>query len=185
MLRPPVRRKCLCCSKLFVPDPRTAQRQRFCSAPACRQASKAASQKRWLRKDGNGDYFRGANEVARVQRWRQAHPGYWKTKRVQKRTTQPIDNQPPEPSHSSCNAPASPLPPLQDECLAQHPVIVGLVSMITGHALQEQIAATTHRLFLHGREILGNPAPVFSRQHPHDSQASPAAGTAAPNPANL
>ena len=37
------RRKCRCCNHLFVPDPRTADRQRYCSAPACRHASKAAT----------------------------------------------------------------------------------------------------------------------------------------------
>lgn len=59
MSRAPRRRKCLCCSKFFFPDPRTAGRQRYCSKPDCRQSSKAASQRRWLSKDGNGDVFRG------------------------------------------------------------------------------------------------------------------------------
>ena len=41
---PQTRRKCRCCTKFFVPDARTQDRQRYCSTPACRQASKAASQ---------------------------------------------------------------------------------------------------------------------------------------------
>jgi len=44
---------------LFVSDPRTADRQHYCSQPAYRQASKAASQRHWLSKNGNGDCFRG------------------------------------------------------------------------------------------------------------------------------
>jgi len=179
------RRNCQCCRMLFFPDPRAAHRQRYCSKPECRRASKAASQKRWSRKNGNGDYFRGPDQVARVQRWRRDHPGYWKSKKAQKSMGQVPDNQSPEPFQSSCNAPPSPLPPLQDQCLSQNPVIVGLISMITGYALQEQIAATTQRLFLHGREILGNSAPDSSQAHPHDSQTSPAARPAASGSSNL
>ena len=37
------RRKCKCCLKLFRPDPRNRHHQRYCSVPACRAASKAAS----------------------------------------------------------------------------------------------------------------------------------------------
>ena len=44
------RRKCLNCGQLFRPDPRSARHQRYCSTPACRNASKAASQARWLSK---------------------------------------------------------------------------------------------------------------------------------------
>jgi hypothetical protein len=78
MSRPQNRRKCLCCSEFFIPDPRTADRQHYCSKPGCRQASKAASQRRWLTKNGNGDYFRGPDAVSRVQAWRKSHPGYWR-----------------------------------------------------------------------------------------------------------
>jgi hypothetical protein len=59
------RRKCKCCLKLFRPDPRHRRHQRYCSAPACRAASKTASQARWLAKPENQSYFRGAVNVAR------------------------------------------------------------------------------------------------------------------------
>ena len=41
------RRKCLTCGQLFRPDPRKLRYPRYCSTPACRKASKAASQVRW------------------------------------------------------------------------------------------------------------------------------------------
>ena len=44
------RRKCRNCGQLFRPDPRNVRHQRYCSASACRRASKAASQRRWLSK---------------------------------------------------------------------------------------------------------------------------------------
>jgi hypothetical protein len=72
------RRKCLHCGELFHPDARNAHHQRYCAEPACRRASKAASQRRWLSKVANRDYFRGAANVERVRAWRAEHPGYWR-----------------------------------------------------------------------------------------------------------
>src|SRR4030081_690110 len=69
------RHKCKCCLKLFRPDPRNRRHQRYCSATACRAASKAASQARWLSTPENEGYFRGPANVARVQAWRSRHPG--------------------------------------------------------------------------------------------------------------
>jgi hypothetical protein len=60
------RRKCKCGLKLFRPEPRNCRHQRYCSAPACRSASKTASQARSLAKPENQSYFRGAVNVARV-----------------------------------------------------------------------------------------------------------------------
>ncbi len=70
-------RKCLYCKRLFDPDYRNRTRQKYCSAPECRQASKRASQARWLSQLANRDYFRDAHNTERVRQWR-AHPGYWK-----------------------------------------------------------------------------------------------------------
>jgi hypothetical protein len=78
MRRPLTKRKCKHCQTFFTPDPRSAKRQRYCAQPACRQASKAASQHRWLQKPGNRDYFTGPTHVERVRQWRRAHPGYWR-----------------------------------------------------------------------------------------------------------
>ena len=72
--------KCLNCHELFVPDARNAKRQKYCRKPDCRKASKQASQRRWLSKPENRDYFRGPEHVKRVQEWRKAHPGYWHSK---------------------------------------------------------------------------------------------------------
>ncbi len=74
------KRKCPCCGVFFTPDHRNRRRQRYCSKPECRKAAKAASQKRWLNKPENRDYFRGPHNVHRVQEWRKAHPGYYRKK---------------------------------------------------------------------------------------------------------
>ena len=51
------RRKCWHCGDLFHPDPCNRYHQKCCSEPACRKASKAASQRRWLAKPRHRDYF--------------------------------------------------------------------------------------------------------------------------------
>ena len=184
----PRRRKCRCCNEFFFPDYRNRDRQHYCGQPACRQASKQASQRRWCRKPANRDYFCGAREVARVQAWRQAHPGYWKRKVPRSGSTQVVAPQQVNPVQSSCNVPGSSLGTLQDFCLPQHPGFIGLISLITGRTLQEDIVATARRVVEQGQNILGlrlpeqrNPIPV-----PVDDRQTPvASGSAAASPAEL
>ena len=159
MSHSPTRRKCRCCSTFFTPDPRTGDRQRYCFQTACRQASKQASQQRWVSQHGNGDHFRGPDEVRRVQRWRQSHPGYWKKKAPASQGTQPVEGKRVNPDQSSRNVPRALPGTLQDDCLAQNPAFIGLISMVTGSTLQEDIAATTRQLLLRGRNILGGGLP--------------------------
>jgi hypothetical protein len=71
------------CGELFHPDARNAHHQRYCAKDACRRASKAASQRRWLAKAANRDYFRGPTNVERVRAWREAHPDYGRRRRAQ------------------------------------------------------------------------------------------------------
>lgn len=155
MSRQQTRRKCRCCTRFFIPDPRNQTRQQYCPQPACRQASKAASQRRWLSKAANSDYFRGAEQVRRVQLWRKSHPGYWRKKDPSSQGTQAVESQSANLSQGSCNVPRGLPGTLQDFCLAQDPAFVGLISMVTGSTLQEDIAATARQLLLRGRNILG------------------------------
>ena len=78
MRRPLSKPKGQHCKTFFDPAPRSAGRQRYCSQPACRKASKAASQRRWLQQPHNRDYFSGPAHVERVRQWRKDHPGYWR-----------------------------------------------------------------------------------------------------------
>ena len=121
MSRSQNRCKCRCCNQLFVPDPRTGDRQRYWSKAACRQASKAASQRRWLSKNGNGDYFRGQEAVRRVQEWRKSHPGYWKKRKSSSQDIQVVDHQASKPDQSSCNVPRGLPVTLQEDCLTRDP----------------------------------------------------------------
>jgi hypothetical protein len=149
------RRKCRCCKIFFRPDYRNRNHQQYCSAPACRQASKEASQRRWRRTSFGRGYFRGDEEVRRVKEWRRAHPGYWKKQKSRWQRDQPPDSQGVSPEQRSRNVPPSDLRTLQDFCLTQDPAFVGLISMVTGSTLQEDIATTARNLLLRGQNILG------------------------------
>ncbi len=45
------RRRCVCCKRLFRPDPRLGPHQRTCGAPACQRERHAASCRRWRRRN--------------------------------------------------------------------------------------------------------------------------------------
>lgn len=153
------RRKCRCCRIFFRPDYRNGRHQRYCSAPACRPASKVASQRRWAQQFSNRSHFRGQSEVQRVQEWRREHPGYWRKQKSASHRSQPADPQPVNPEQRSRNVPHSDLSTLQEICLTQHPAFVGLISMVIGSTLQEDIALTASKLLLRGQNILGLKTP--------------------------
>lgn len=130
------RRRCRNCRDLFRPDPRNLRHQRYCAQPACRRASKAQSQRRWLAKPGNADYFRSAENVERVRAWRAAHPGYWRRaggsecSALQEHSlTQAVDVI--EETGTLTN------PALQELLPANSLVLLGLIAHLTGAALQE------------------------------------------------
>ena len=154
-MKPRRRRKCLHCLGLFRPDPRNLRHQRYCSSPECRQASKTASQRRWLNKGENRDYFRGALNVQRVQAWRAAHPGYSKRIASQDNSALQEDSlaQTIEVKGKSGDLAAT---ALQDLLLAQPLVLIGLIAHLTNTALQEDIAQTGRRLQQLGQDIVFN-----------------------------
>jgi len=151
----PSRRTCRCCRIFFRPDYRNGHHQEYCSAPACRQASKVASQRRWAHQFCNRSHFRGEREVQRVQEWRREHPGYWKKQKPASQKAQAADHQAINPEQRSRNVPRSDLRTLQDLCFTEHPAFVGLISMVTGSTLQEDIELTTRNLLIRGQNILG------------------------------
>jgi hypothetical protein len=143
------RRKCHHCGKLFSPDPRNTTRQRYCSQPACRKASKVSSQKRWLQEPENQDYFSGPQNVERVQHWRKEHPGYWRRKPSALQDS--LIGQAPE---NNDNKGGFVPDALQDPLMLQPSVFIGLISQLTGYALQEDIVRVARRLQQLGNDIL-------------------------------
>lgn len=148
--------KCLSCKKLFRADPRNARHQKYCSEPSCRKASKAASRCAWLAKPDNQDYFRGPENVVRVQAWRASHPEYWRRPAGQ-RAQKPIalqdlcHTQAVEIAEDSKSMSQS---ALQDLLLDQPAVLIGFIAQFTGSALQDDIVRSTRRLVELGQDIL-------------------------------
>jgi hypothetical protein len=147
------RRKCQHCKEFYLPDRRNLDHQRYCSNAACRKQSKAESQRRWAQKPDNQNYFSGPQNSLRVKEWRKGNPGYWRKK------SSPLQ----EPLQDLCRAQVAQdeevktieiSDALQDVLVMQPAVMVGLISMMTGSALQEDIGATTRALLSKGQDIL-------------------------------
>ncbi len=79
------KRRCLCCSNLFRPDPRVRSRQKVCRKPECQAKRKKQGQRQWSAK--NKDYWlrRGDGEAQKALRsknasymraYRASHPEY-------------------------------------------------------------------------------------------------------------
>jgi hypothetical protein len=175
------RKKCKNCHELFVPDYRNANRQRYCSTPACQKASKAASQRKWLQKPENRDHFRGSINVKRVQQWRDAHPGYWRRK-VKTSADALQDACIAEPIENNENKSDFAVDALQDSFIAQPAVLVGLIAQFTGCALQDDIAMAARRMQRLGSDIL-NPFPKGDRHG--KTPYLPGAGTENPQAVQL
>lgn len=176
----PRKRKCLHCKTFYHPDHRNVTRQRYCSKPACRKVSKTESQRRWLQKPENRDHFKGPEHVERVRQWRLEHPGYWRRKPPEVHETsdalqETLTSQGHENQFLETVLPTGQHDALQDSFFVQPAVFIGLISHLTGFALQEDIAATLRRLQQLGGDILGHsPHPQGGAQ---DAQATPVVGS--------
>ena len=148
------KRKCLWCHEFYDPDPRNLRHQRYCSKPACRKESKAQSQRRWQQKPENQNYFRSPENSQRVKEWRKRNAGY---RRKKKSSGQAVLQEVLrlQVAHNEDVNPEKTVDVLQDLLLMQPTVVVGLISMMTGSVLQEDIVSTVGVLVRKGRDILG------------------------------
>jgi len=153
--------KCLNCKDFFIPEACNRAKQNYCCKEACRKKSKAASQRAWLSKPGNADWWKGEANVFRMQEWRRAHPGYSRRRGPRRRVAlqvllnpQPTPPQPPVPLDAAVALQEVSVA-LQDDWKLQPPVVVGLIAHLTGLALQEDIAPMLRAMHSHGRAILG------------------------------
>ncbi len=162
----PGTRKCLNCQTFFAPEPRSKGRQRYCSAPACRKASKLASQKKWLEKPQNQNYFRGPENVLRVQQWRAKNPGYAKKPRFRPGSETPLqDTLTAQPIEIQGKKNDLRQEALQELLVAQPIVLIGLIAHLTGSALQDDIVTTGRKLRQLGEDCLTPPNPEEGRRH--------------------
>lgn len=184
-------RTCCHCGDWFRPHPRNAYHQRYCSKPECRRASKRRSQRKWRGK--NPDYFHGPEHVKRVQAWRRAHPEYWKRPGSRAKRGKPdalqdlliLQGRDREGVATFRDCLFQEISrPLQDLLNAQCHALVGVVALITGGALQEDIGPVLATCYERGQRI-GGAVPWMQRQEVADERskctepATAAAGAAA------
>lgn len=175
------KKKCRHCGILFRPDSRNHKKQRYCSKSACRKASKAESQQKWVQE--NPDYFRSSQNVFRVQQWRKKHPGYSKRKQdmfaLQKSTDALQDLltvKDEEKQHlKGCLVTST----LQDLLLAQPTVLIGLIAHLTGYALQDDIASSVACMLKLGKDILNSSS--FNQGGSYDAKTSHLSGESPPS----
>lgn len=162
-MHPVGERKCLHCEEFFTPDARNRKRQHYCAQEPCRRASKAASQRRWLSRPQNTDYFRDVDNAARARAWQAAHPGYWKKRRKRPDVVLQDDCRP-QPAETQQVAASDGGAVLQDDWQRQPPLVIGLIAHLAGFTLQEDIATMTGRLIAKGHAVLGaSPGLAFPR----------------------
>jgi len=146
-MKRPSPHKCLHCKKFFLSDPRNGRRQKYCSEEVCQQASRRVAQAKWRASSKGRDYFKGEVHVRRVQDWRR--------KRQEQARGQEVllqdycASEVTEGQEDKCKAVV-----LQDYCLERDPLIIGLISQISG-VLQDDIEPTIKRLHSQGQMILG------------------------------
>lgn len=150
-------RKCLHCHTYFKPNPRSKGRQKFCSTSECLKASKTASQKKWLQKPQNKNYFRGPENVQRVQQWRSVNPKYWKTVHQSLGDRLPLqDALIAQPTDIKGKTGVLNANTLQDVLMAQPTVLIGLIAHLTGSTLQDDIVESGLKLRELGEDLLHN-----------------------------
>jgi len=158
------KRKCKNCHKLFLPDSRNKAKQKYCSQARCQKASKADSQKRWLQKNENRDYFKGEDNVKRVQEWREKNPGYWRREKNALQDDLPVKTPVDQADTTRLTEPA-----LQDLLTAQSAVLVGLIATFTGDTLQDHIASTARNMQQLGNDIMQSSTHIFQGGN-HDNK---------------
>ncbi len=90
----------------------------------------------------------GKQKIAELD-WQKGHLGYWKnTNRWRKRTLQDACSE--QVPLKLEVTPGSPTRTLQDLCSMQTPLFVGLIAMLAGSTLQDDIATTTRQLVAKG-----------------------------------
>jgi hypothetical protein len=183
-MRGPAKRKCLCCQEFYRPDHRNLRHQRYCSKAACRKESKAQSQHRWQQRPENQNYFRGPENCQRVKDWRKRHRGYWRKKKASVQVPLQEDCQEQVPPSEEVIAQKT-SGALQEVFLMQPAVVVGLISMMTGHALQEDIVATARVLVRKGRDILDMNSGSETTRSKDENQTPPLSATLATGTASV
>ena len=150
---------------------------------ACQRVSKAVSQRRWLQKPENQDYFRGRENVERVRRWRAGNPGYGKGRRKKKSSVrEPLQDSCPMEVIDNKEVMQSVVSPSQDALQEissmQSTLLVGLIAMLTGDTLQDDIVQKVRSFSNRGQDILRMWPRSSTTSHETQNSSLPGTGAA-------
>jgi hypothetical protein len=125
-----------------------------------------------LGKTENQNYFRGPENVQRVQAWRKTHPRYWQKRRTKTDSVLQEDSLVQSVETQGKSDILNELA-LQELSSNQPSVLVGLIANLTGSALQDEIAQTVRQLLKLGGDILN----ATGGHHAHQASVMPVTGT--------
>ena len=160
------KRKCRHCRGWFIPDCRNHHHQHFCSNETCRKASKKRSQRKWLKKPENSDYFKNSDNINRVKQWRKKHPQYWERPQFSSESPRKLPDETfialqdvciPQPLEVGRITEHKELIVLQDVLESQRFIIQGLAAHLVGQPLQEVIDPFLKRCYDRGKAIFSVP----------------------------
>jgi len=105
--------------------------------------------RRWRGRPENREYWSGPENVARARAWQKEHPNYAKGRKKRVVVLQNV-----------CRLEAvaleqDKLEVLQNVWQTQPPLLLGLISRITGSVLQHDMAEITGQLIANGRALVG------------------------------
>jgi len=115
--------------------------------------SRAIARKKWLQKNGGKTYFVKAVSLSRVRDWRQNNPRYWR-KKPGRRNAKKSDFIVSKKLSAILRYVA-----LQDTIDTNLALKIGIISHLTGGALQDTIAKEIRRFMLRGYAILRGKLP--------------------------
>jgi hypothetical protein len=145
------KKKCRNCGRAFLPNKFNAYHQKYCNNTECRQASRKASKAKFRKAQSLSLDFR-TKESERVKLWQSNHPGYWKkSKKRSKKDSGGVvlrDIALVEKLEEEVSA-------LRDIAFSQHTVMEGVISVLTGDVLQDNIGVQRNRLYDRGKAISG------------------------------
>jgi len=146
-MKRPKPHKCLSCTKFFLPDHRNGWHQEYCSEEACQRESHRAAQAKYRASPKGRSSTTKPDEVKRMQEWRRRQKEAPAAEAVVLRDDCKSEDVARE-DDGGC------LGVLRDDCLEQNPLIIGLISQVSG-VLRDDIASAVKRLHSRGQMILG------------------------------
>ena len=148
------KKKCLHCKELYRPCKFNWDRQEYCLKEECQLVRKKRNQQKWLSKTENKNIFKGPENLQRVQEWRKRNPGYWK--RIKKRTALQdfAFSQHPDIKEDANINKSERKHALQDFANSQLFLITGLISHLTGNALQDSVVKSMRHFIFKGQTLL-------------------------------